>query len=41
MEIAMATIYIYLKGEGTDVWSPEKAEPVRGDIIRCGGERGV
>ena len=30
----MATIYIYLKNEGTDVWRPVQAEPVSGNAYR-------
>ena len=30
----MATVYVYLLDEGTDVWRPVAAERVAGDVFR-------
>jgi hypothetical protein len=34
------TIYVYLDGEGTDVWAPMDAELVRENIYRIINDRG-
>jgi len=34
MDKELRTIYMYLCGEGTDVWRPVKAECIKNDIYR-------
>jgi hypothetical protein len=40
-EACLKTIYVYLKGEGTDVWRPVNARHVEEDIFLIMSENGA